>query len=173
MKIDLELLRLGIRDSLEFHFDNQGKDEYLKELGGKYQENLRVDVQVEKPGRFYLAWGQISTVLELQCSRCLERFSYSINAGFHFNLVESQRQEEFTPDEDVIVFDHDEVEIQPFIEQVVFTEIPFAPVCMVDCKGLCPQCGTNQNLSECHCQQEITDPRWEKLKELKFGKEVK
>ena len=172
MIIDLERIRLGIQDSLEFHFNNPGRDEYLKELGGKYRENLRVDIQVEKPGKFYLVRGQVITVLELQCSRCLEKFYYPINVGFHLNLVESGMQEEFTPDEDVIFFDRDEVEIQPFMEQLVFSEIPFAPICGVECKGLCPQCGTNQNLSQCQCRHENTDPRWDKLKDLKFGKEV-
>ncbi len=172
MKIDLEKLRLGTRQSLEFSFDNPGRDEYLKELGGKYRDNLKVDIQIEKPGKFYLAQGHVTTVLELSCSRCLEKFYYSINAGFHFNLVETRMQEEFAPDEDVIFFDHDEVEIQPFIEQLVFSEIPFAPVCGVECKGLCPQCGTNQNSSQCQCRHKNTDPRWDKLKDLKFGKEV-
>jgi uncharacterized protein len=172
MKIDLEKLRLGNRESLEFHFDNAGRNEYLNNLGGKYQENLKVDVQVEKPGRFYLTRGQVKTVLELQCSRCLERFCYPINMGFHLNLVEAHMQEEFTQDEDVIFFDCDEVEIQPFIEQLVFLEIPFAPICKEECKGLCPECGTNQNLSLCQCRPENNDPRWDKLKDLKFGKEV-
>jgi len=173
MKIDLERLRLGSRDSLEFYFDNSGRDEYLNNLGGKYQENLRVEVQVEKSGRFYLARGQVTTVVELQCSRCLERFCYPIKLGFHLNLVESQFKEEFTSnDEDVIFFDRNEVEIQPFIEQLVFLEIPFAPICTEQCKGLCPECGTNQNLSQCHCRHENTDPRWDRLKDLKAGKEV-
>ena len=172
VKIDLEKLRLGTRQSLEFSFDNPGRNEYLNNLGGKYRENLRVDVQVEKPGRFYLARGQVTTVVELQCSRCLESFYYPIKAGFHLNLVESQFKEEFTSDEDVIFFDRDEVEIQPFVEQLVFLEIPFAPICKEECKGLCPECGTNQNLSECQCRHENTDPRWDKLKDLNFGKEV-
>jgi uncharacterized protein len=86
--------------------------------------------------------------------------------------VESQFKEEFTSDEDVIFFDRDEVEIQPFVEQLVFLEIPFAPICKEECKGLCPECGTNQNLSGCQCRHENTDPRWDKLKDLNFGKEV-
>lgn len=172
MIIDLERLRLGIRNSLEFHFDNPGRKEYLKEIGGKYRENLQVDIQVEKPGRFYLARGRVTTILELQCSRCLEEFNYPIDIEFYFNLVDSRYQEGFPPDEEAIFFDRDEVEIQPFIEQLVYSEIPFAPVCKIDCKGLCPECGTNQNLSQCHCRHENIDPRWDKLKNINFGKEV-
>ena len=172
LKIDLEKLRLGIREILEFHFNNPGTDEYLKELGAKYQENLKVDIKVERTGRFYLARGRVTSVLELQCSRCLERFYYPIEVEFHLNLVESQLKKEFTLDEEVIFFDRDEIDIQPFIEQLVFSEIPFAPICKAECKGLCVECGTNQNLSQCHCRHENTDPRWDRLKDLKAGKEV-
>lgn len=172
MKIDLERQRLGSRDSQEFHFDCPGNDDYLKELGGKYLENLKVDGLLEKSGQHYLIRGQLKTALELQCSRCLERFYLPVDIGFQFNLVESGYQDEYTLDEDALFFSSDEVDIQPFIEQLIYSEIPLAPLCKPDCRGLCPVCGTNQNIAQCRCQNENTDPRWDKLKNLKAGKEV-
>lgn len=172
MKIDLERLRLHPREIQEFHFDEPGRNEYLEDLGGKFLDNLKVDVVVSKPGKFYLARGQVKTVLELQCSRCLEKFFCPINTDFYLNLVQSQYQDEFTRDEDAVFFDHDEVEIQPFIEGLVFSEIPFIPLCNENCQGLCSECGTNLNVAQCKCEHDNTDPRWEKLKDFKIGKEV-
>ena len=39
-------------------------------------------------------------------------------------------------------------------------------LCSDDCKGLCPHCGTDLNVSECNCENEYIDPRWEKLAEI-------
>ena len=43
---------------------------------------------------------------------------------------------------------------------------PVKLICREDCKGLCPQCGTNLNNATCNCQQP-GDPRWAALGELK------
>jgi uncharacterized protein len=172
MKINLERQRAGSRDSQEFYFDIPGNDGYLKELGGKYRDNLEVKGLVEKSGEHYLLRGQVKTALELQCSRCLERFYYPVAVQFHLNLVESKYQAEYSRDEDVVFFSSDEAEIQPYIEGLVFSAIPLIPLCRPDCKGLCQQCGINRNLVQCQCRDENTDPRWDKLKNLKAGKEV-
>jgi len=172
MIIDLESQRLGFRDSQEFHFECPGNDEYFQELEGRYVDNLRVNGLLQKSGTHYLVRGRLETVLELHCSRCLERFQFPVDIGFQLNLADSRYQDEYTLDEDVLFYNSDEVDIKPFIEQLVYSEIPMTPLCKSDCRGLCPECGTNQNIAQCQCQYENTDPRWDKLKNLKAGKEV-
>jgi uncharacterized protein len=39
-------------------------------------------------------------------------------------------------------------------------------LCRSDCLGLCPQCGGNRNLDECHCDEDPIDPRWAALQTL-------
>ena len=51
-------------------------------------------------------------------------------------------------------------------EQFVLA-VPFAPLCMETCKGLCPQCGIDRNTASCNCDPPI-DPRLAALKGLKI-----
>jgi len=32
---------------------------------------------------------------------------------------------------------------------------------------LCPHCGRNLNVEQCHCEQHLSDPRWDALNEVK------
>lgn len=56
------------------------------------------------------------------------------------------------------------------LDDVVITDIllslPQKFLCRQDCKGLCPQCGSNLNLGDCACEKRQIDPRLEKLKQL-------
>jgi uncharacterized protein len=38
----------------------------------------------------------------------------------------------------------------------------------VDCAGLCPECGANLNEELGHAHESAPDPRWAKLRELRF-----
>ena len=56
----------------------------------------------------------------------------------------------------------------PYIREAVLLELPYAPVCREDCKGLCPVCGVDRNRESCSCNTERIDPRLAVLKELQF-----
>ena len=40
------------------------------------------------------------------------------------------------------------------------------PLCQIDCAGLCPQCGTNRNVSSCACVLDAADERFAALRAL-------
>jgi uncharacterized protein len=46
--------------------------------------------------------------------------------------------------------------------------LPNQVVCRVDCAGLCPECGANLNEELGHAHESAPDPRWAKLRELRF-----
>jgi uncharacterized protein len=46
--------------------------------------------------------------------------------------------------------------------------LPAQVVCRVDCAGLCPECGANLNADPEHAHESEPDPRWAKLRELRF-----
>ena len=50
--------------------------------------------------------------------------------------------------------------------QVLLLNLPEQVLCKEDCKGLCPECGTNLNLKDCDCGDKDIDPRWAALKNL-------
>ena len=70
-------------------------------------------------------------------------------------------------DLDVFPFDGEKIDLEPLFREQFVLAIPFAPLCREDCKGLCPQCGTDLNSGTCSCEKP-TDPRLAALKGLKL-----
>jgi uncharacterized protein len=70
-------------------------------------------------------------------------------------------------DLDVFPFDGERIDLEPLLREQFVLAIPYAPLCTVSCKGLCPQCGIDRNTSSCACEPPI-DPRLAVLKGLKI-----
>jgi len=61
------------------------------------------------------------------------------------------------------------VSVAPIVEERIQIALPMKPLCREDCRGLCPQCGADRNVSPCSCVVEFIDPRWRALQVLKKG----
>jgi uncharacterized protein len=58
------------------------------------------------------------------------------------------------------------IDLGPLVRDAIVLELPMAPLCREDCRGLCPQCGADRNESECGCVAPV-DPRWANLDVLR------
>ena len=47
-----------------------------------------------------------------------------------------------------------------------YLNLPLISVCKPDCKGLCPVCGANRNVTGCGCLQTDTENPFSVLKDL-------
>jgi uncharacterized protein len=54
-------------------------------------------------------------------------------------------------------------DVTAVVRQTVALAVPMKPVCIESCKGLCPKCGANRNISLCDCKEDEIDERWEGL----------
>ena len=52
------------------------------------------------------------------------------------------------------------------IKQLIYLSMPMKSLCKQDCKGICPNCGVNLNDEKCQCENDLTDPRFDELKDL-------
>jgi uncharacterized protein len=52
------------------------------------------------------------------------------------------------------------------VRDAIVLELPMAPLCRDDCRGLCPQCGADRNEADCGCVAPA-DPRWANLDVLR------
>ncbi|HEX3947760.1 MAG TPA: DUF177 domain-containing protein [Acidimicrobiales bacterium] len=59
-----------------------------------------------------------------------------------------------------------EVDLRPMARDAVVLELPMAPLCREDCRGLCPGCGVDRNQEGCACVAP-RDPRWANLDVLR------
>jgi uncharacterized protein len=60
----------------------------------------------------------------------------------------------------------DTIDLGPLVRDAIVLELPMAPLCREDCRGLCPQCGADRNESDCQCVAP-PDPRWANLDVLR------
>ncbi|MBN1290789.1 MAG: DUF177 domain-containing protein [Candidatus Latescibacteria bacterium] len=174
MKIDL----YGVseqKDRIEFDCD-AGNIE-IPEGEFTLDSPVTVTVDLNESGELVYAKGRIVASIAIECVRCLESFHKEIDDEFSF-VVKRLKQGEPFPDgkieteeideEDIIFISHDQkaLDITEFVHDALLLSIPSKPVCCEKCKGLCPQCGQNLNIKDCHCSNQNIDPRWQSLKSL-------
>lgn len=133
---------------------------------------LSFDVDRQEPGRFRVA-GRVTGEVELSCSRCLEPFTVPIASDFDLRYVprtENVGEGETQVEEDDLAtafYDEEQIDLGHLVLEQFQLALPMKPLCKADCKGLCPQCGTNLNTGACDCNPVWEDPRLAALKNLK------
>lgn len=82
-----------------------------------------------------------------KCVKCLKPLSDTIEKRISEMFESSESKEGM----DSYIFTNDEIDLElPVIHNIILS-LPQISVCSEDCKGLCPKCGTNLNISECDC----------------------
>lgn len=116
--------------------------------------------------------GRLQTVLELDCSRCLEAFPVPVNAAFDLLYVPAsantgaEEQEIEEDDLDTAYYRDGVIDLADLVREQLYLALPMKPLCQEACRGLCPECGTNLNSGACTCTHEWEDPRLAPLKAL-------
>ena len=109
------------------------------------------------------ARGQIAAPWRALCRRC------SIDIDGHSEVQVSERfvDDRGPGDDDAYLVVNDFVDLAPLVHEAILLDLPVAPLCRPDCRGLCVQCGSDKNLGDCGCLAPI-DPRWATLDNLRF-----
>jgi uncharacterized protein len=129
-------------------------------------------LKVEKAGDEIMVRGDLKAGVDLQCSRCLKKFTgdLTIPVDVVYHPVEELRgtdQHEIASDElDLDFYAGDELDIDRLLKEQVALNVPMKPLCNDSCRGFCPNCGTDLNVSTCSCSQKNIDPRFQELKKL-------
>ena len=127
---------------------------------------------IRKDNDQFQVTGGIQTTLELPCSRCLEPFSVPVDAKFDLRyqprtVAADGGEREIEEDDFATTFyENDQIDLGQLIHEQLYLSLPMKPLCREDCRGLCPQCGTNLNRATCDCKRQWDDPRFAALKAL-------
>ncbi|MFZ0666518.1 MAG: DUF177 domain-containing protein [Acidimicrobiales bacterium] len=119
-----------------------------------------VDVVLESVLGGVEASGTVEAQWVGECRRCREEATG--------RLVVPVR-ELYTTDgdgEDTYPLIDDTVDLEVLAHDAILLELPPAPLCRADCRGLCSMCGTDLNNEQCDCQAP-RDPRFAALDVLK------
>ncbi len=140
----------------------EGRADLVEEHHGKHQ--VVQDIRI---------MGKLETSLEVPCARCLEPVLYPVERSFDLLYrplgIDSGHQELSITDAEAEIgyYEGEGVLLEDALREQVLLALPVKTICRDDCKGLCPHCGTNMNETQCDCVDEVEDPRWSALKEIR------
>lgn len=117
--------------------------------------------------------GNLSTKVLIDCTRCLLPVGREFEISFDDVFVDPDDE----PAESEVILDADsldesiaidgKIDLAEVVREQIILALPDQVYCQNDCKGLCPECGSNRNLIDCKCIEEEIDPRWSALKDLR------
>lgn len=123
--------------------------------------DLRADVRVSRTPQGLLIQLNAQGATGLDCVRCLEPFSSDLQVNFTELYAFSRRN---VTESGLLVPDDGQIDLEPLLCEYMLLEVPISPLCREDCKGLCPICGENLNITTCHHEDDPIDPRLDVLK---------
>jgi uncharacterized protein len=100
---------------------------------------------------------------EVECVRCLSKFSQKLNIDFTDLYAFSP---DSVTDSGLLLPDTGKIDLEPILREEMFLAMPINTVCSPECKGLCPICGNDLNKSTCSHEEALTDPRLDNLRSL-------
>ena len=139
-------------------------------LGQTLATPLRVEMVAHEVGEGVLVRGEIETVVDTLCRRCLEPVRREVKETVDLLYEPLDPEEEVELGGEVYSLPErgDEVDLRPALREQLLLRVPEFVVCDEACRGLCPKCGANRNQTTCACVQDEPEGPWGALKTIKF-----
>jgi uncharacterized protein len=136
-----------------------GRIDGLRVTGSEVPAAAEVEVEalLEWVTDGILATGRVAAPWRGECRRCLGHAEGTVAVDFR-ELFETK-----PTDGESYQLRHDSIDLEPLVREAIMLELPLAPLCRVDCSGLCPTCGAELNDGACDCKDDDRDPRWAAL----------
>jgi uncharacterized protein len=141
---------------------SEGRADLVEEHHGKHK--VVQDIRLK---------GKLNTSVEVACARCLDPVAHKVDRSFDLLYrpigVDSGHAELSVTDAEAEIgyYEGEGLLLEDTLREQVLLALPLKSICREDCKGLCPHCGKNLNETQCSCVDDIEDPRWAALKEIR------
>jgi uncharacterized protein len=142
--------------------ETEGRADLVEEHHGKHK--VVQDIRLK---------GRLETNIEVACACCLEPVVLPVKRSFDLLYrplgTDAGHAELSITDAEAEIgyYQGHGLLLEDTLREQVLLAVPLKTVCRDDCKGLCPHCGKNLNESACSCSDEVEDPRWAALKEIR------
>jgi len=172
---ELELHPVEFREEFSPGVIDLGAD--LRQQGALKSEG-RADLVEEHHGKHEVVQdirlkGKLEATLEVACARCLDPVVLPVKRSFDLlyrPLGTDAGHEELSvtdAEAEIGYYQGEGLLLEDTLREQVLLAVPLKTVCSNDCKGLCPKCGKNLNEGACSCEDDVEDPRWTALKEIR------
>jgi uncharacterized protein len=140
------------------------------DLGSRYPDGVRVVANIKPMSHGVYMEGCLDGVEFETCVRCLEEFRRPAHV-----IIEEAFSEDVAPADaifsEVSALVDRSVDLDDLVVQLLEVDEPLAAICDERCKGICPVCGSNRNVTGCTCEERIVDERLAGLAKLMTERE--
>lgn len=103
--------------------------------------------------------GLVKFEFDASCNRCLEAVKTTVESELDVAFTVSDGAVVQDDEEPYAFVDGDEIDLDVILLEEILVNYPAKVLCRPDCKGLCPVCGKNRNITDCECDTTVLDPR--------------
>ena len=131
------------------HIEGEIAADVVDLMGGDVVEScepLKYELDVSVVTDELLVFGAISICLKMQCSRCSAVFPVSVEESLYSYNEHVEKTMEYA-------------DLTVDMREAIILAFSSYPVCSLDCKGLCGQCGANLNDGDCDCKP-VVNEQW-------------
>jgi uncharacterized protein len=128
--------------------------------------------RLKRSGSQVFVTGHIEAKAQVECDRCLKPVDLQLSTDFKLEYITGEDYKSTNvaelPEEalSLSVFDGELIDVDEIVREQVLLLVPARTLCQDECKGICPACGSDRNLGDCHPEKSEIDPRWAGLKKL-------
>ncbi len=119
----------------------------------EYKEPIHARVSASLVGHTLVVQGRLATRAVLECNRCLKKFDYAVDVRDYIFTAQVKGDQT--------------VDLTDSIREDIILSLPMKRLCSPDCKGLCPVCGQDRNVSTCDCKKSDVPGPFSQLDSLK------
>ena len=138
-------------------------------------DTVRLELHLQSSSTGVTAQGTAGVSWASSCRRCLRPVTGVVDAEIAevFSREVANRRggahaaSEATFDGEVEPLSGDQIDFTLPVREAILLAVPDAPLCRIDCPGLCPQCGADLATTACACVVETRDERWAALDALR------
>jgi uncharacterized protein len=130
---------------------------------------LKANIVAELVGNEIHLKGHLKTKLGASCDRCLGPVEIRVDHDldlFYRPLTTIAREEDVEiprGELEVGFYSGEGIELADVLSEQVILSVPMKVICGPDCQGLCPTCGANRNIEDCHCATRAVDSPFSSL----------
>ena len=134
-----------------------------------FETPLAVSLTAQLAGSDVVVRGHVTGTAVLPCRRCVtpvrcelaEEVTLVFQPGLSAEEAGAREVYPLPPGAGVL-------ELSEPVREHVLLAVPRFALCKESCRGLCPRCGTDLNVSECTCGDPSPDERWAALRDVRF-----
>ncbi len=125
-------------------------EERLEQVKGyQFSSPVQINGEIHNHAGAVVLTLHIEFSLLVTCDRCLKETEQAFSYDKEHMVVRSVNDE--NNEEDYVIAEAESIDIAEIALADLLLELPSKMLCKEDCKGLCPVCGCDRNLTECNC----------------------